>query len=217
MKRTLFIPWTLSMMLMFSASVNATGIPVVDIAGLTQMITENTARAKEFTQNITEARNRLKQMKQQAEHYKAVAEGHYGFEDVLSDPNINDVIDLSDYSDLYDAIEDVSDLRDEFGLKSDDPVIQRRYDMQLKQFRFQQTLYEKSTKRNQRMSRLLSQFKTATTPSAKEDLGNSINFEKIQMQNEQQMMASMSNMLEKQRRLEVEKAAKARINFLLSD
>lgn len=203
---------TLSLSLLLAAPVYATGIPTIDIASITQMITDSATRAKEFTQSITEAKNRLNQMKSQAEHYKSMVEGHYGFEDVLTDPNINDVIDLSDYSDLYDAIDDISDLRDEFGLKSDDPLIQRRYDMQLKQLRFQEMLYERSAERNERMSRLLGQFKTATTPSAKEDLGNSINFEKIQMQNDQQMMITMSDMLRKQQEFEVQRQANARMN-----
>ena len=54
------------------------------------------------------------------------------------------------------------------------------------------------------MSRLLSQFGSATTPAAKEDLANSINFETMQMQNEQRMMDSMSDMLERRKQLEIE-------------
>ena len=181
----------------------ASGIPVVDVAGITQMITDSAARAKEFTQSINEARNRLNQLKKDAEHYKRMVEGHYGFEEILSDPSINNVIDLSDYDDLYDAVDDISDLRSEFGLYSDDPVVQRRYDMQLKQLRFQEALYERSAKRNERMSRLLSQFGTATNPAAKADLGNAINYEETLMKNEQEMMVAMSNMLERQRRIEV--------------
>ena len=185
----------------------ASGIPVVDVAGITQMITDSAARAKEFTQSINEARNRLNQLKKDAEHYKRMVEGHYGFEEILSDPGINDVIDLSDYDDLYDAVDDISDLRSEFGLYSDDPVVQRRYDMQLKQLRFQEALYERSAKRNERMSRLLSQFGTATNPAAKADLGNAINYEKTLMENEQDMMIAMSNMLERQTQLEAKRKA----------
>lgn len=198
----------LSLALTLSAPIYASGIPVVDVAGIAQMITDSATRAQEFSQSISEARNRLNQLKSQAQHYKSMVEGHYGFEEVLSDPNLNDVIDLSAYSDLYDAIDDVSDLREEFGLYSDNPVIQRRYDMQLKQLKFQETLYERSAKRQERMSRLLSQFSTATTPAAKEDLGNAINFEKTLMENEQDMMTAMSEMLERQKQLEARKQAK---------
>ncbi|HHY0508171.1 TPA: type IV secretion system protein [Vibrio parahaemolyticus] len=195
----------LSLALTLSAPTYASGIPVVDVAGIAQMITDSATRAQEFSQSISEARNRLNQLKSQAQHYKSMVEGHYGFEEILSDPNLNDAIDLSAYSDLYDAIDDVSDLREEFGLYSDNPVIQRRYDMQLKQLKFQETLYERSAKRQERMSRLLSQFGTATTPAAKEDLGNAINFEKTLMENEQDMMTAMSEMLERQKQLEIEK------------
>lgn len=201
-RRTTF---ALSLALTLSTPTYATGIPVVDVAGIAQMITDSATRAQEFSQSISEARNRLNQLKSQAQHYKSMVEGHYGFEEILSAPNLNDVIDLSAYSDLYDAIDDVSDLREEFGLYSDNPVTQRRYDMQLKQLKFQETLYERSAKRQARMSRLLSQFSTATTPAAKEDLGNAINFEKTLMENEQDMMTAMSKMLEHQKQLEIEK------------
>jgi len=202
----------LSLALTLSAPTYASGIPVVDVAGIAQMITDSATRAQEFSQSISEARNRLNQLKSQAQHYKSMVEGHYGFEEILSDPNLNDAIDLSAYSDLYDAIDDVSDLREEFGLYSDNPVIQRRYDMQLKQLKFQETLYERSAKRQERMSRLLSQFGTATTPAAKEDLGNAINFEKTLMENEQDMMTAMSEMLERQKQLETRKQARERFN-----
>lgn len=206
----------LSLALTLSAPTYASGIPVVDVAGIAQMITDSATRAQEFSQSISEARNRLNQLKSQAQHYKSMVEGHYGFEEILSDPNLNDVIDLSAYSDLYDAIDDVSDLREEFGLYSDNPVIQRRYDMQLKQLKFQETLYERSAKRQERMSRLLSQFGTATTPAAKEDLGNAINFEKTLMENEQDMMTAMSEMLERQKQLEIDQKARESIQYLLS-
>ncbi|EOV0110334.1 type IV secretion system protein [Vibrio parahaemolyticus] len=209
------ITLALSIALAFTVPANASGIPVVDVASVTQMVTDSVTRAKEFTQSITEARNRLNQMRNQAEHYKSMVEGHYGFEKILSDPNFNDVVDLSDYSDLYDSIEDVSDLREEFGLYSDNPITQRRYDMQLKQLKFQETIYERSTKRQERMSRLLSQFNTATTPAAKEDLGNAINFETTLMQNDQQMMTAMSEMLERQKVLERNQQARLNVHSML--
>ncbi|MGR5113053.1 type IV secretion system protein [Vibrio jasicida] len=202
--------------LALNPSTQASGILVFDATSTMQMVIDSAQRAKEFAQSINEARNRLNQLKNQAEHYKSMVEGHYGFEEILSDPNLNDVIDLSAYSDLYDAVDDISDLRSEFGLYSDDPVIQRRYDMQLKQLRFQEMLYERSTERNERMSRLLSQFGSATTPAAKEDLANSINFETMQMQNEQRMMDSMSNMLQQQSQIEIHREAKERINKRLA-
>ncbi|MDA0124458.1 MULTISPECIES: type IV secretion system protein [Vibrio] len=198
--------------LALNASTQASGIPVVDVAGITQMVIDSAQRAQEFTQSISEARNRLNQLKSQAEHYKSMVEGHYGFEEILSDPNLNDVIDLSAYSDLYEAVDDISDLRSEFDLYSDDPVIQRRYDTQLKQLRFQEMLYERSNERNERMSRLLNQFGTATTPAAKEDLANSINFETMRMQNEQRMMDSMSDMLERRKQLENEQQLNKQYN-----
>ena len=100
-------------------------------------------------------------------------------------------------------------------MHSDDPVIQRRYDLKLKEYKFQENLLEVSKARNARMRTLLTQFNAATTPAAKADLANSIEYEKMQMQNEQEMMETMGNVLAKQRDLERSKEAKENIHKLL--
>lgn len=201
---------------MLSSQVYATGIPVVDVASLTQMVVDGVTRAQEFSESLNEAKNRLNQAKSTATHYKSMVEGHYNYEEILNDPNLNAFVDLTNFQDLYDSIDDVSGLRDEFGMHSDDPVIQRRYDLKLKEYKFQENLLEVSKTRNDRMRTLLTQFNAATTPAAKADLANSIEYEKMQMQNEQEMMGAMNNVLVKQRQLERSKAARENIDKLLS-
>jgi type IV secretion system protein VirB5 len=205
------------LLILASPAALSTGIPVVDVAGLTQMVLDNTTRASEFAETITEARNRLSQLKDQANHYKSMVEGHYHFEDTLTDRKTSRLFELHGYRDLYDTIDDVADLRNEYGLHSDDPVTQRHYDMELKQLRLQETLYKQSTERQQRMSTLLRQFGQAKTPATKADLANSIHFEKMQMENEQTMMEAMTDMLEKQKRLEAKKNAQAFSSDMFGD
>ncbi|PCD85639.1 type IV secretion system protein [Vibrio mediterranei] len=211
-------PTALALIAALSSPVTfSSGIPVVDVASITQMVLDSTTRAAEFAETITEARNRLNQLKNQADHYKAMVEGHYHFEEIISDRELNRLFDLSDYRDVYGAIDDIGDLREEYGLYSNDPATQRSYDMQLKQLRLQETLYQQSTERQQRMSALLNQFGQADTPAAKDDLANSIHFEKMQMENEQTMMTAMTNMLEKQKRLEAKQQAQAFSNSMFGD
>ncbi len=168
------------------------------------MITDGLARAKEFKQNMDEARNRLNEMKSSADHYKKMVDGHFNFEDVLNDPYANQFMALDDWKQIYNDSAGLAELRQEFGMYSDDPVVQRQYDNKLRQYNAQTKFYKASVERNKKMQSLLGQFSTATTPAAKEDIANAIRFEQTQVQNDAQMMATMNTLMEKQRVLEHE-------------
>lgn len=188
----------------FSLKSFAAGIPVVDVAGLAQMVQDGLVRAQEFQKTIGEARNRLNQMKQTAQHYKSMVEGHYSFETIINDPNLNQFFELDGVKDIYDSVGDIASMRDEYGLYSDNPSVQRRYDSQLKTLRFQEELHEQFLSRSERMNSLLSQFNAANTPAKKADLGNAIEYEQMQLANEQNMMVAMNSMLEQQRKIQAQ-------------
>lgn len=195
-----------------SLSVNAAGIPVVDVAGLAQMVKDTALRAHEFKQTIGEAKSRLNHMKADLNHYKKMVDGHFDFEKVINDPFLNDFMAMDNWQQIYDSVGDVSSLREEFGLKSDDPAIQSRFDQELKQFKFNQILYQNSVKRNKRIQDLAGKYASATTPAAKSDLANAISYEEMQMKNDQQMMEKMTALMDKQRSLEANKAAEKSID-----
>ena len=203
--------YLLVMLLALPLSVSATGIPVVDIAGLLQMVTDGLTRAQEFKQNIDEARNRLGEMKLTADHYKKMVDGHYNFEDILNDPYANQFMALDDWKEVYNDSTGLAELRQEFDMFSDDPNVQRRYDNKLRMYNAQTKYYKATVKRSNNMQSLLEQFSTATTPAAKEDIANSIRFEQTQVQNDTQMMASLNDLMEKQQHLEMESRAEERI------
>ncbi|ELL8242994.1 TPA: conjugal transfer protein TrbJ [Vibrio cholerae] len=209
--------WLMIFVLVTSSSVYASGIPVVDVASITQMVKDGVVRAKEFQEQMVEARNRLLEMKQQGEHYKQMVEGHYDFEDVLNDPYLNQFIALDDWKEIYDDAQGLEHLRDEFGLYSDDPKVQRRYDSQLRQYQLRQKYYRNSVERNKRMQKLYQEFNGATTPAAKSDIANAISFERMQMQNDDQLMASMDEMMERQQMLERESAARENTRKLFNE
>lgn len=209
--------YLLMFFLIFPLGVTASGIPVVDVAGLTQMITDGLARAKEFKQNMEEARNRLNEMKSSADHYKKMVDGHFNFEDVLNDPYANQFMALDDWKQIYNDSTGLAELREEFGLYSDDPNVQRRYDNKLKQYNAQTKFYKASVERNKKMQSLLSQFSTATTPAAKEDIANAIRFEQTQVQNDAQMMATMNTLMEKQQRLEHDASEREDVRIMFNE
>lgn len=207
----------LASLLVFSLGSNASGIPVVDVANLAQIVTEGLARAKEFKQNMDEARNRLSEMKASSDHYKKMVDGHFNFEDVLNDPYANEFMALDDWKDIYNDSSGLVELREEFGMYSDDPLVQRRYDNQLRQYNAQSKFYKASVERNKKMQSLLGQFSTATTPAAKEDIANAIRFEQTQVQNDAQMMATMNTMMDERRRLEARKKSQEKVELMFGD
>ena len=204
-------------LLVFPLSVSASGIPVVDVAGLLQMVTDGIARAQEFKQNMDEARNRLGEMKSTADHYKNMVDGHYNFEDILNDPYANQFMALDDWKQVYNDSSGLAELRQEFDMFSDDPQVQRRYDNRLRMYNAQNKYYEGTVKRNNNMQSLLEQFSTATTPAAKEDIANAIRFEQTQVQNDAQIMASLNDLMERQQRLEHDAKEKEDVRIMFNE
>lgn len=192
--------------------VYATGIPVVDVAGILQMVTEGLARAQEFRQQISEARNRLGQLKDDAEFYKDMVDGHFDFERILNDPTLNQYLALDDWKQIYNDVDDLANLRDEFNMHSDNPAIQKRYDSELKQYAAQERFYEMSVKRNKNLQALLRQFSSATNPAAKADLANSIQFENAQLKNDAEMMETMTTLMQQKQNYEATRAAREKMD-----
>jgi type IV secretion system protein VirB5 len=207
--KKLLIVILFSIPLLFNQQVKATGIPVVDIAGILQMVVDGFARAKEFSQQIGEAKARLNEMKDSADHYKDMVDGHFDFEALLNDPTLNKHLALDDWKDIYNDTSDLANLRGEFGMYSDDPAVQAKYDRELKQYSAQSRFYDISTNRNKNLQNLLTQFQTAINPAAKADLANSISYESAQIKNDAQMMESMTLMMQQKQMLESRKSERA--------
>lgn len=188
---------------------HASGIPVVDVASIIQTVTEGLREAQEFATQIQEARSRLNELKAQGEHYKDMVEGHYNFEDLINDPNVNQFMDLNEWKDIYNDTSNLANLRDEFGMHSDNPAIQKRMDRKLQQLNAQQQYYEATINRNNQLQSLLDQFTAATTPAAKEDIANAIALQKGQIENDKQMMSAMNTLMTEQNTLEADQAARA--------
>ena len=187
-----------------SNSVYSSGIPVVDIASLTRMITEGVTRAKEFSESMTEARNRLNAIKDQKNYYQSMMEGHYNFKDIINDPTKNEFLIKTNWETVYSNPTNIQTLRDEFEMNSDDPAVQSVYDNELAAYNMKNQSYSAAVARNQRMQTLLGQFSSATTPAAKADIANAIQFEQTQIQNDAQMLASLEALNEKRSALKIE-------------
>jgi len=214
--KKLFIIALLVLPMTLSQPVNASGVPTIDIAAIIQSLKDALVRAKEFKQQINEAKNRLNEMKNTADHYKDMVEGHFDFEDILNDPNLNKELALDDWKDIYNDTTDLANMRDEFGMVSSDPKIQKMFDKKLQAYRAQTKYYEISKQRNDNLTNLLAQFKTATNPAAKADLANSIQFESAQIKNDSKMMETMTALMEQTSTLEHQQQSVEKMNMIQS-
>lgn len=195
--------------------VNASGIPTIDIAALIANVKDGLIKVQQFKEKISEAKNRLKQLKATGEHYKEMVDGHINFEDILNDPFLNDHIALGEWKDIYKSIDDISDLRSELDMYSDNPAIQSSYDSKLKQLAVMREFYDMTVERNTNLSNMLDQFTLADNPAAKADLSNSIQFESAQIENDAKMMDTMSAMMEEESALMAEKLAAERMDVAI--
>ena len=202
MKKLLIAVFTALMMSISASPAKASGIPVVDVAGILQMVMEGLAEAERFRQQIVEAQNRLNQLKDTAEHYKDMVEGHYNFEDIINDPYVNEFMNSSEWRDIYNQVGDIDDLRAEFGLYSDNPSTQEIYDRKVRKVKAQQRYHDLSVARNNQLKELLDQFTSADTPSKKEDLANAIKVQQLQIENDKNTMAALSKLMEEQAEIE---------------
>ena len=198
-------------------TVSASGIPTVDVVAIAQMVADNAENAARFVEDMEEARNRLQEMKEQGEHYKNMVDGHWDYEKILNDPNLNDFFANEEWQDIYDNVTNLDQLRDEFGMYSDDPNVQNRYDKELQAYAAREEFYNTAVERNKRMTELLSEFEHAATPAQKEDIGNSIRFEQTQIENDAKMMASLNQLMEDQRRLEHSAKEREKLDILFGE
>lgn len=200
-----------------SSKVSSSGFPVVDIASIAQFLTNSLREAQEFVQIYEEAKNRLEALQDQRDHYASMVEGHFTFEDILNDPNLNSFMAFDDFRDLYESTENLNALRNEFSMVSSDPDVQDRYDNELRLFNITEGIYKSTVERSQKMETLLSQFNLATTPSAREDIANAINFEKTQIQNDREMMASITELSQKRRVFQHEEKTRENVRLLFNE
>jgi len=166
----------------------AQGIPVIDTASIARLISEGAARVAEFKQNYEEAKNRLQALKDHQQLFDDMVSGHYNYKDIINDPNINDFMASTDWGEIFTAVDDLDDLREEFSMVSDNADVQALYDNQLREYKLRNDAYNSSVTRNTKMEALLSEFAAATTPAAKQDIANAISYEQTQIHNDAEML-----------------------------
>lgn len=176
------------------------GIPVIDVASIAETIKNAAVQAKNFKDQMQEARGRLAELKHQVQGLKDIkesTEGNYGdlFGDLLNDPTLSSMFALDDWRSIYNDLGVVEDLRDEFNMWSDNPATQQRFDSALKVYSFKQKSYEASVKRQERIQKISNQMSLADNPAKKDDLSNALAFEQSQQQNDAALIARLDELM----------------------
>lgn len=205
--------------LIFSYNANA-NIPVLDITSLTEFIKQAAVQARQFKDQMQEARNRLTELKTQVQgikDIKSISSGNYDdlFSALLNDPTLSKAFALDDWKSIYNDLGSINELRDEFEMWSDNPEVQKKYDDQLRLYSLKQKAYQSSVTRQERIIRISNQFKLADNPAKKADLNNALVSEMVQQQNDAALIAKMDQMMADKIKLEQQKRSAERRAVLM--
>jgi type IV secretion system protein VirB5 len=194
--------------------VSASGIPSVDIVAVTQLVTNSMQQANEVLAQLEKAKEAIDQAKAQHEHYKKIMEGNNKLGDFLNDPLLNEIIPLNDLGKIYTDIKDLPGLRDKYGLKSDNPELQAKFDKLLAQAGVLEDSYSNSMKRVENAEALRQRINTVTTPQQREELQLRYQQEYLELQNQQIKMQNIQMLMAQKEKLENKKRAQDFYDYL---
>ncbi|EGU31276.1 conjugal transfer protein TrbJ [Vibrio ichthyoenteri ATCC 700023] len=201
----------LAIALVVSTPSYSAGIPTIDVAAIAQMVLDGAEQVKRFKEQmdgvrnqIQEAKNQLLEAERQGQFYEDMVNNHTDiFSNALNKPNSSDYVTHGSWDSIYGSqSDDISSLRNKYGLESDDPKTQQYYDSLLQNHSLQEKQYKSSVERQNRLIQLSGLLQSADTPAKKADLSNSLEFERIQLDNERLLASNMQSLMEQQRDLE---------------
>lgn len=163
---------------MLAVSFNShANIAVVDIAAIAKTVEEGLTRAQEAANNLAKLKEQYEQSVKYAEDQKKRLEGFSDFSNGFDSASSYMKDSLEQIT--KDASNNLSEVRNAYGLNSDSTNIQARYDATLKMIKIYDDFNDSLQSRAHRMQKLQESFSKATTPQEKTDLANQLNAEKL--------------------------------------
>jgi type IV secretion system protein VirB5 len=192
----------------------ATGILTLDVA--TGIILESNAvqQAKQALDALKQAKDGIDQARQQYENYKSIITGNDKLGDFLNNPELNKMLPMGDWADMYSTVKDIASLRERYGLKSDNASVQERFDKILAGADALQRTYDASTQRVKNAELLRSQLNQVDTPQQKADLQLRYQQELIEQQNDQIRLTNLQMLQQQQDKIENTKRAQAFSDYM---
>lgn len=214
MKKTLIAAVVSATVMIAALPVNA-GVPTVDAltAGLLQM--NAAAQAQQALDALNTAKDGINKAREQYDNYKGLISGNDNLGDFLNNPEINKVLPLSDWANVYTAAKDIASLRQRYGLVSSDASVQQRFDQILSITDALQRNFDASTERVRNAEQLRAQLNQVDTPQQKSDLQLRYQQELLEQQNQQARLANMHMLMEQQEKIDNQKHAQNFSDYML--
>lgn len=193
---------------------HAAGIPTVSATELAQMVVNAQQQAKEALAQLNKAKEAIAQAKSQYDHYKGLIEGNSNLADFLNDPLVNDLIPLGDWTQIYNDAKNLPDLRQRYGLISEDPAVQKAFDKLLMKADVLEKEKSASDTRVQNAQKMRAKLNTVQTPQEKQDLSLRYQQEMLELQTQQIRMQNIKELAAEKEKLEDKKRAQDFMNYM---
>lgn len=182
-----------------------TGVPTVDAANLIQLKLDAIAQAQQALDALKTAKDAIQQAEAQYNNYKSIVTGNDQLGSFLSNPAMNKILPMGDWSQVYSSVQDIASLRSRYGLTSSNASVQARFDQMLAATDALERTYNASTERVNNAELLRAKLNTVETPQQKEDLQLRYQQELIEQNNQSMRLANMQMLQQQQEKLQNEK------------
>lgn len=185
----------------------ASGIPTVDAAGIATTIAENLKTITQLKEQLDAINQQINQAKQFANDTKNRFEGNWNLGDLISNDDFlsslpKEATDiLIGNSNSYD----IDNLRNKYGLSSDNLQTQKSYDALMKYAERMNDVYQNTLKRIKNLEKIKDLANAATTPAQKQDVANKLALEQLNFNQEQQALKQMEEAIKTQEKLKIDK------------
>lgn len=203
--------------ILFSNTLNAGGIPTFDGANIATAITENLKTLIQLKQQLDALHSQIDQAKQFAKDTRNRFEGNMKlneFELFNNDQFLNSL--PKNAKDILINGMSIAGLRDKYGLKTDNTVLQKNFDGLMAFTERTEKNYKNTVKRLNDLKQLKRLADSADTPTKKADISNKLSLLQLEFAQEQTAIVQSEAQLQAQRAIEI-KAENAAFRKSLRD
>ncbi|OOF77866.1 hypothetical protein BKG96_07540 [Rodentibacter caecimuris] len=208
--KTLLKPTLLALSLAIAAPnlALASGIPTVDAAGIATTIAENLKTLEQLKEQLDAAHQQIEQAKDFAKNEIRRFEGNWNLGDLISNDDFLRTLPQQAKDILIGNSNsfDIGNLRNKYGLLSDNAQTQKSYDALMKYTERMNDVYKNTLKRIKSLEKIKDLANAATTPAQKQDVANKLALEQLSFNQEQQALKQMEEAVKAQENLARDKA-----------
>jgi len=196
-------------------TVQATGIPTLDVATGVILSNNALAQAQQAAAALKQAKEGIDQVREQYDNYRSLISGNDRLGDFLNNPALNRVLPMGDWAQVYSTAQDLASLRQRYGLTSSDAGVQAKFDRILNGMDALERVYDASSQRVQNAEALRQQLNVVQTPQQKQDLQLRYQQELIEQNNQQMRLASLQALQAQQEKIENTQRAQALRDYMM--